>query len=108
AIRRRGRRRRGSGLARRQHGAHTTVALARLLVGGAAIHGEHIGQVVVDDDVARDAVAECATAKAPQFGFGGETHVVGFAAVFNGVGFAFYELFWRTRSGIALLTKKSP
>src|SRR5256884_9921565 len=47
------------------------------------VNGEHVGEVVVDDDGAGDFVAELAAAIAAQFAAADELHEVGLAVVFD-------------------------
>jgi hypothetical protein len=92
---RRGRRRRG--IARRQHGPHTSGA-----TGDGAVHGEHVGGVVVLDRAAADFVGQGGTAVAAQLGAAQEPHHIRLAVVFDDFGLAFDE-FVRT---FALLAEK--
>ena len=74
-----GGRRRSAG-ARRQHRAD---AAADRRAGGPAVHGEHVGAVVVGDQAARDLVAHRGAAVAAQLGLLDELDPVGLAVVFD-------------------------
>ena len=70
------------------------------------VHREHIGQVVVDDDGARDFVAQGTASVAAQLGAGDEAHVVGAAVVFDDFAFAFNEFLGGAWQRVALLAEE--
>jgi hypothetical protein len=86
-------------MARTRPPAGVAGAAARL---PGAVDREHVGHVVVDDDVARDLVAEGAALVAPQLAALDELDVVGAAVVFDGLALALDVFF----AAIALLAEE--